>query len=174
MPAVKRNPPVPIPTPEEDTEFVKIVYKELSENARYYDGHIWQIPSVTIAVNAFLIDQAFSENVQNFDLVRIFMVISAAFFTFVLLIALVKHRLHKSAQDRNIEKIEKHLKLREELHLRYKFSKKEHLEEVEGKNPDKILKLLAPIGANKGLMYVMVVIFLVDIAILLGILFRFW
>ncbi len=172
MPAVKKLSLVS--TPEEDIDFIKIVYKELSENARYYDGHIWQIPSVTIAVNAFLINQAFSENVQDIPFVRVLMVISAAVFTFVLLIALVKHRLHKSAQDRNIEKIEKHLKLREELHLRYKFSKKEHLEEVEGKKPDKILRLLASVGANRGLMYVMVVIFLVDIVILLGIPFRCW
>jgi hypothetical protein len=170
MPTVKKHPPAP----EEDVDFIKIVYKELSENARYYDGHIWQIPSVTIAVNAFLINQAFSDNVQDFPLIRILMVSSAAVFTFVLLVALVKHRLHKSAQDRNIERIEKHLKLREELHFRYNFSKKEHLEEVEGKKQAKILQVLAPVGANKGLMCVMVVIFFVDIAILLGILFRYW
>ena len=170
MPARKKPSSLRV-SPKDKMDFTKIVYKEISENSRYYDGHVWQIPSVTVAVNAFLIGQAFSDGVHGADWVRALMVISAAFFTFVLLVALVKHRLHKSAQDKNIQKIEQYLGLDEKLHHRYRFP--EEINEVEGR-PNFIEKLLGPMRANTWLMSVMAVTFLVDIAILVGIFLHSW
>jgi preprotein translocase subunit SecG len=156
---------------KERLDFLKIVYQELSENSRYYDGHIWQIPSVTITVNAFLVGQAFSDSVKNAPMVRTLVVLSAAFFTFVLLIALVKHTLHRSAQDKNIEKIEKYMQLDEEMHHRYDL--RIELQQVE-RRPGFVEKLLSPMRANVWLMYVMVVVFIADIFILAGIISRLW
>jgi hypothetical protein len=164
MPIAKKLPDAP--APEEDIDFIKIVYKELSENARYYDSHVWQIPSITIAVNAFLIGQAFSENMKDAPWARALIVFSAAFFTFVLLIALVKHKLHKSAQDKNIKKIEERMQLDKEFHHVYDL--KTELEKVE-KHPNVIEHVLAPMRAGAWLMYVMVVILIVDAVILFGI-----
>jgi len=160
-------------SPEDQMDFVKIVYKEIFENSRYYDGHVWQIPSVTTAVNAFLIGQAFSASLLSPDKmwVRALVVLSASFFTFVLLIALVKHRLHKSAQEKNIEKIEQYMNLNEELHHRYQFPKE--IEQVE-KRPNFIERLLGPLRANTWLMSVMALTVLVDVAILVGIILGKW
>lgn len=169
MPAAKKK----SAAPKEDADFVKIVYQQLSENARYYDGHVWQIPSVTVAVNAFLLGQAFSENMQGEKLLQILVVLSGALLTFVLLVALVKHRLHKDAQDRNIRKIEEHLGLPPRLHHRYNFAdtEGEDFKEVEGSKPFWIVKELAPFGANKWLMGVMAVTILIDAIIVFYIAF---
>jgi hypothetical protein len=158
----KSNLPQSPISPEEERDTLKIVYKELSEQSRYYDTHIWQIPSVTVAVNAFLIGQAFSDSLQDQTWVQALVVFSAAFFTFVLLIALVKHRLHKSGQDANIRKIEKHLKV-EEFHHLYQFP--EEIDQVE-KAPNIIVKILSGRAANTWLMSVLVLTVLVDLAIL--------
>lgn len=166
MPSNKKTSPAPSITAEEKRDFIKIVYQQLSENARYYDGHVWQIPSVTIAVNAFLIGQAFSEDMKDAVWARELIVFSAAFFTFVLLIALVKHKLHKSAQDKNMKKIENHLQLQEDFH--YVYNLKTELEKVE-EYPNLVERLLAQMRAGAWLMYVMVVILIVDITILVGV-----
>lgn len=170
----KTSAPTPSPvSPEDQMDFVKMVYKEISENSRYYDGHVWQIPSVTTAVNAFLIGQAFSDSLLTPDKiwVRGLVVLSAAFFTFVLLVALVKHRLHKSAQEKNIEKIEKYMNLPADLHHRYGFPKE--IDQVEGR-ANVIEKMLGSLRANTWLMSVMALTVLVDVAILAGIIFFGW
>lgn len=167
---IESHAPQPSPSPEEKDDFKKIVYKEIFENSRYYDAHVWQIPSVTIAVNAFLIGQAFSDSVQNVC-VRALVVLSASFFTFVLLIALVKHRLHKSAQDQNIRQIEESFNLEDKFHHIYKFP--EELDDVE-KKPNVFEKLLAPRSARTWLMSVMGLTILTDLVILAGILLSRW
>lgn len=169
MPAAKK----PSAASKEDADFIKIVYQQLSENARYYDGHVWQIPSVTVAVNAFLLGQAFSESMKGEKLLQILVVLSGALLTFVLLVALVKHRLHKDAQDRNIHKIEEHLGLDSRFHQRYNFTDPQgaDFKEVEGDRPFWIVKQLAPLGANQWLMGVMAVTILVDAIIVFYIAF---
>ena len=174
MPAGKKSLPAQSPvSPEDQMDFVKMVYKEISENSRYYDGHVWQIPSVTTAVNAFLIGQAFSDSLLTPDKiwVRGLVVLSAAFFTFVLLVALVKHRLHKSAQEKNIEKIEKYMNLQEDLHHRYAFPKE--INQVENR-PNIIERMLGSLRANTWLMSVMGLTVLVDVVILVGIALGKW
>ena len=157
-------------SPEEERDTLKIMYKELLENSRYYDSHIWQIPSVTVAVNAFLIGQAFSDSLQDQTWVQALVVFSASFFTFVLLIALVKHRLHKSGQDTNIRKIEEYLSV-EKFHHLYRFP--DELDLVE-KKPSITVRLLSGMKANTWLMSVMVLTALVDLAILIGIVLGQW
>lgn len=181
MPSRKKSdtPQSPL-TPEEQLDFIKIVYRDICESSRYYDSHIWQIPSVTIAVNAFLIGQAFSAGMveqissgatSTVFWVRMLVVLSASVFTLVLLIALVKHRLHKSAQDENIKKIEKYMNLPGDLHYRYDLSTE--LKQVEPK-PNFLERLLAPLRAHTWLTAVMVVTFLADLVIFVGIAFGKW
>jgi hypothetical protein len=98
-------------------------------------------------------------------------VLSASFFTLVLLIALVKHSLHKSAQDQNIRKIEKYMNLPDELHYRYNLSSE--LKKVES-HPNPIEWLLARARAHTWLMLVMGLTLLVDLAILVGIAREWW
>lgn len=157
--------------PEDQLDFVKIVYRDICESSRYYDSHIWQIPSVTIAVNAFLIGQAFSDSLEGATVVRALVVFSASFFTLVLLIALIKHRLHKSAQDENIKKIETYMNLPAELH--YRFDLKKELRKVEPK-PNLLESWLAPLRAHTWLMSVMVITLIADLAIFVGIVLGRW
>jgi len=172
MPSSKKsNVPQPHLTAEEQLDFVKIVYRDICESSRYYDSHIWQIPSVTIAVNAFLIGQAFSESLSGATVIRALVVFSASFFTLVLLIALIKHRLHKSAQDQNIRAIESYMNLPGEFHYRYDFS--EELEKVESK-PNFMERFLAPLRAHTWLMSVMGVTLVVDLVIFFGIAYGRW
>ena len=172
MPPRKTPAPAPSPiTPEEQLDFVKIVYKEIFENSRYYDGHVWQIPSVTVAVNGFLVGQAFAPELDPAPFVRMMVVFGASVFTFVLLLALVKHRLHKSGQDLNIEKIEKYFQLPDTLHQKYNFSDREQIKLV---RPNLYERMLAPLSAGKWLMFVMALTVVTDIAILVGIGFGIW
>lgn len=172
MPTQKKTNPSPSSlTSEDQLDFIKIVYRDICETSRYYDSHIWQIPSVTIAVNAFLIGQAFSDSLSDADWVRGLVVFSASFFTLVLLVALIKHRLHKSAQDENIKKIERYMNLPDELHHRYNFSSE--LEKVEP-HPNFFERRLAPTRAHTWLTSVMGVTLFADIVILAGIIFRLW
>jgi hypothetical protein len=176
MPSPKKNVSQSPLTPEDQLDFIKIVYGDICESSRYYDSHIWQIPSVTIAVNAFLVGQAFSASMvepssSGVAWVRMLVVLSASFFTLVLLIALVKHQLHKGAQDKNIKKIEKYMNLPDELHYRYDLSKE--LEKVEPK-PSFLERLFAPLRAHTWLMAVMVVTLVADLAIFVGIALGWW
>ena len=104
-------------------------------------------------------------------MVRALVVLSASFFTFVLLVALVKHTLHRSGQDKNIKKIEDYMNFKEDMHHHYDFQKE--LKQVVSK-PNSVEKLLSPMRANVWLMYVMVVIFIADIIIFAGIVYKAW
>lgn len=158
---------------EDQMDFIKIVYRDICESSRYYDSHIWQIPSVTIAVNAFLIGQAFSDSLSGATAVRALVVFSASFFTLVLLVALIKHRLHKSAQDVNIKKIEKYMNLPDDLHYRYNLSSLKDLKQVES-NPNIFERILSRTRAHTWLTSVMGVTLLADLVILVGIIFNRW
>ena len=153
---------------KEKRDILMMIYKETSENARYYDSHIWQIPSVTVAINAFLIGQAFSDGLRGETWVQALVVLSASFFTFVLLIALVKHRLHKRAKDANLKIIaeSEYLKVEEKFTREYQFPTDLPLLE---KNPVIILKILSGMKANLWLMSVMAITVLVDLVIFIGI-----
>lgn len=165
---------------EEEKEFLKIIYREMTEKSRYYDAHVWQIPSITIAVNAFLVGQSFAESLQNAIWVRALVVLSASLFTFVLLIALVKHRLHQRAQDLNIRNIERFF-LKENMeyfHPWYNFSLMEDIKTVEEVDSEKKLNLMVrrigPMRAHKWLMFVMLLTAITDLVIFLGILAGYW
>ena len=98
-------------------------------------------------------------------------VFGASVFTFVLLLALVKHRLHKSGQDLNIEKIEKYFQLPDTLHQKYNFSDREQIKLV---RPNLYERMLARLSAGKWLMFVMALTVITDIAILVGIWLGAW
>ena len=170
MPARKKPSSLRV-SAKDQMDFTKIVYKEIFENSRYYDGHVWQIPSVTVAVNGFLVGQAFAAELHPAPIVRMMVVFGASVFTFVLLLALVKHRMHKSGQDLNIEKIEKYLQLPDSLHQKYNFSDREQIKLV---RPNLYERMLAPLSAGKWLMFVMALTVITDIAILVGIGFGIW
>jgi hypothetical protein len=165
---------------DEEKEFLKIIYKEISEKSRYYDAHVWQIPSITIAVNAFLIGQSFAESLRAVTWVRTLVVLSASFFTFVLLIALVKHRLHQRAQDLNIRNIEGFFLKKKLKYFRpwYNFSNIEDIRKVEEvdheKKLDPIIRTVGPLRAHRWLIFVMSLTVFTDIVILVGILARYW
>ncbi len=165
---------------EEEKDFLKIIYREISEKSRYYDSHVWQIPSVTITVNAFLIGQSFSENVQNAIWVRALVVLSASFFTFVLLIALVKHRLHQRAQDLNARSIESFFLKEKVGSFRpwYNFSKIDDIKRVEEvsseKDLDPVVRKVGPMRAHRWLIFVMSLTVFTDVVILIGILAHYW
>lgn len=157
---------------KEQRDILKVVYKEISENARYYDASIWQIPSVTVAINAFLIGQTFSDGLRGETWVQALVVLSASFFTFVLLIALVKHRLHKRGKDLNLKEIyENGLEVDEKFY--HEFDLQKELHKLEDK-PGRILRRLAGMKANRWLMSVMLITIMVDLVIFVGIVCGKW
>jgi len=165
---------------EQEQDFLKIIYKEMSERSRYYDAHVWQIPSVTVAVNAFLVGQAFAEGLQGATIARALVVFSATFFTFVLLIALVKHRLHQRAQDQNILRIEETFmnEKADIFHPTYNFSNVDHIRNVEqipqNEKPGLIVRKLGSMRAHQWLINVMSITVITDIVIFTGIILYWW
>lgn len=162
--------------PDQDFEILKLLYNEYCSGWRHYDSHIWQIPSLAVAVNGFLIAQAFSENLivanGNNQIVRGMMVFVAGLFTFVLLIALVKHRLHQRAKDQNIKRIEGFMPQKYRT-LMFNFRDPNVLKNVEP-NAMFLERWLAPAFTNHWLMTVMACTILTDAVILVGIIARFW
>lgn len=162
--------------PDQDFEILKLLYNEYSCGWRHYDSHIWQIPSLAIAVNGFLIAQTFNRDLiaaqGNILIVRAMMVFIAALFTFVLLVALVKHRLHQRAKDKNIQRIEAFWPEKYRTIL-FNFRDARVLKEVE---PYSTLleRWLAPAFTNHWLMAVMVFTVVTDLVIMAGILARSW
>jgi hypothetical protein len=98
----KSKPTIPDFTAKEKEVLARML-SEARTDWRHFDSHIWQIPTAAIAVNTFLVSQAFGAQLTPLPALRIAIVLSSAFLTWVLLIALVKHRLHQRSQDRNIE-----------------------------------------------------------------------
>lgn len=162
--------------PDQDFEILKLLYNEYCSGWRHYDSHIWQIPSLAVAVNGFLIAQAFSENLiasnGNNRIVRGMMVFVAGLFTFVLLIALVKHRLHQRAKDQNIKRIEDFMPKKYRT-LMFNFRDPNVLKDVEP-NAMFLERWLAPAFTNHWLMAVMACTILTDVVILVGILAQRW
>jgi hypothetical protein len=149
-------------------------YKILNENWRHYDSHLWQIPSVALAINAFLIAQAFSDELMPYVPIRMIVVFISAFFTFVLLVALVKHRLHQRAQDKNkeslLELIQSEVPLKYEV---FNFSDPAVLKNVE-EDSFFIERWLAPRKAHKWLMSVLSITVILDLVVLGGIALCYW
>jgi hypothetical protein len=170
--------PLPPSLSPNQKDFLKIVYQEISEEKRHYDSHIWQIPSLTIPVNAFLIGQAFSIRTatENPILVRGLVTLGASLYTFVLLIALVKHRLHQCAQRTNAIKIEEKfltLPIMKYYHHEYNLADKNELHIVEP-DPNIIESVLAPMKAHTWLMSIMLLTLIIDLITLVGIVFGKW
>lgn len=167
---------IDIPIPQQDFEILKLLYNEYCNGWRHYDSHIWQIPSLAIAVNGFLIAQTFNENLiasqNNTQFVRGMMVFVAGLFTFVLLIALVKHRLHQRAKDQNIKRIEDFLPKKYRT-LMFNFRDPKVLKDVEP-NAMFLERWLAPAFTNHWLMTVMACTILTDVIILVGIFVHWW
>jgi len=170
--------PLPPSLSPNKKDFLKIVYQEISEEKRHYDSHIWQIPSLTIPVNAFLIGQAFSIRTatENPIFVRGLVTLGASLYTFVLLIALVKHRLHQCAQRTNARKIEEKfltLSIMEEYHHEYNLVDKKDLYEVEP-HPNIIERVLARRTAHTWLTSIMLLTLIIDLITLVGIVCGKW
>lgn len=166
----------PSTIPEQDFEIMKLLYNQYCSGWRHYDSHVWQIPSLAVAVNGFLIAQAFNRDLiaaqANIWVVRAMMVFVAGLFTFVLLIALVKHRLHQRAKDKNIARIESFLPEKYRTQM-YNFRDAAVMKEVE---PHAMFleRWLAPIFTNHWLMWVMVFTVVTDAIIMTGIILRTW
>lgn len=162
--------------PDQDFEIMKLLYNQYCSGWRHYDSHVWQIPSLAVAVNGFLIAQAFNQDLIAMQsliwIVRAMMVFIAGLFTFVLLIALVKHRLHQRAKDKNIARIE-NMMPKEYRTLMYNFRDPAVMQEVE---PHAMFleRWLAPAYTNHWLMWVMVLTVATDVIIVAGIIARLW
>jgi len=155
----------------QELEISKLAYDKHLSNWRHYDSHIWQIPSLAMAINAFLVGQAFNpELVGSNREFRALMIFLSGYFTFVLLIALVKHRLHESAQDKNISEIEKHLGIDSDLSKRYPFNNTQDIKAVDP-HPYFIVLALGTMKANKWLMSVMLMIVVIDLLLCIGVIF---
>lgn len=167
---------------DQDIKTLFVLYDRCRSEWLHYDAHVWQIPSLAIAINTFLIGQAFNPELLKvpatnnaitlLDLMffRGMIIVLAGFFTFVLLVALVKHRLHQRAKDKNIEDIEKHLGYKI---TNYDFSKPEKILEVERK-PFFIELWLGPLRTNHWLMGVMGLTIVIDAVLLMGIVVSWW
>lgn len=165
-------------------EVIKMLYEQSCNDWRHYDSHVWQIPSLALAINILLVGQAFNQSftgnaaakaaqtitvlgLTSFQIIRSIIVLFASFFTFVLLLALVKHRLHQRGKDQNIKDLEELL-----VHKRwiYDFANPKILELIEP-HPNFITRIFAPLKANLYLMWIMVLTIIIDFGIILGILF---
>ena len=149
----------------EISENTRVVYQLYVENWRHYDALVWQIQSIAVALNGFLIAQAFGESMANQPVVRAVLMFTGGLFTFVLWIALVKHLLYQRAQDYNV------LGLRKSLGVQVKwfdFSKKTDVEIVMGKQP-RIIRWAARQKAHKWLLSIMGFIAVADLILCVGI-----
>jgi hypothetical protein len=154
-------------------EFLKIQYGNYCEDWRHYDNHVWQIPSLAVTVNAFLVGQAFNpigSGKAPVDVVRILLLLAAGLFTFVLLIALVKHRLHQCAKDYNKRQIEAIFSRSTSM---IDFNDLDQMKKAEP-HPYFLERWLAPRKTNKWLMAVMGFTVFMDICLLAGILLGKW
>lgn len=179
-----QQPPAQNPPPH--FEILKLLYERAGQNWLHYDSHVWQIPSLAIALNTFLIGQIFNPDIlavkntlpldflkislETAGIVRGLLALLAGLLTFVLLVALVKHRLHQRAQDQHFKTLEQ---LFGQVLKEYDFSKKKDLYEVE-KHPFFIERWLAPRKTNKWLMGVMLFAIGIDLILFVGIVFRLW
>jgi len=67
----------------------------------HLDSLVWQIPTISIAVNAFLASSYINENSNN--TIRLVIVTFSLVFNVVALIALVKHRFHSDVKAYELE-----------------------------------------------------------------------
>jgi len=154
----------------EASENTRIVYELFVENWRHYDALVWQIQSIAVALNGFLVAQAFGAELAKAIEVRAILMFMAGFFTFVLWIALVKHLLHQRAQDHNV------LALRQALGVKarwFDFSRQKDVEMVMGRT-SRIFRWAARQKAHRWLLFVMGFIALADMVMFAGIIARIW
>jgi uncharacterized membrane protein YhaH (DUF805 family) len=181
METIKLNPAVEL-TSEERRKVLLALYDRCRSEWIHYDSHVWQIPSLAIALNAFLLGQTFNpqlltqisgKDTSTFPDLMIFrsmILFLAGLFTFVLLIALVKHRLHQRSKDQNIKEIENLLGIRiEPCH----FEEKSVLDEIDP-NPTLIQRWLSPLKTNHWLAGVMGLTILIDAVLFIGVVSRWW
>ena len=88
------------------------LHRDCIQYLTHLDSLIWQIPTISMAVNAFLASSYINENSN--ELIRLIIVVFSLIFNVVALIALIKHRLHAEAKTSDLEyiqdEIEKELK----------------------------------------------------------------
>jgi len=168
-------------------EVIKLLYERASCDWRHYDNHIWQIPSLAVAINSFLVGQAFNPDLINstfncvvpsmgnlivepYRIVRALIIFLALCFTFVLTIALTKHRLHERAKDLNLINLENSMKYKTQI---FSFDDPKVLNKVE---PQLTLleRWLAPRKAHRYLIAIMGLTMLVDGILFLSILLLGW
>jgi hypothetical protein len=79
----------------EHFEILLLQYRECLSFIRNYNSAIWQIPSITVAINSFLIVVylGYAKTVET----RLIVLLIALAFTFVLTIQLKKHRFFQEA-----------------------------------------------------------------------------
>jgi hypothetical protein len=155
----------------QEFQILKLAYDKHLSNWRHYDSHIWQIPSLAMAINAFLVGQAFNPELVGANReFRALMIFLSGFFTFVLLIALVKHRLHECAQDKNIAIIESRLGIEGFLSKKFPFNNTQDILVIDP-HANFIVRVLGTLKANQWLMYVMLMIVLIDLFLCIGVIF---
>jgi len=163
-----------------DFEVIKLLYERASNDWRHFDNNVWQIPSLALAINTFMLSVVFNSDLTNASnassaiWIRSLIISLATFFTIVLLIALVKHRLHQCGKDKNLEILEKLLPLQTK---RYETKDKDVVKLLE---PDAyeptgwIVGVVAPFKAHNFLALVMVFTIVMDIVMFIGIITGNW
>jgi hypothetical protein len=171
---------------EKNFENIRVVYEQYSENWRHYDDLIWQVQSIAVALNGFLITQVFGESLTKAAEIRAILMFVASFFTFILWIALIKHILHQGAQSHNIRELREQLGVKTKWFIfshskskdkrRNKEIEKEIEKDIElaiGPTP-KLIKLVAGQKAHQWLIFVMGFISIADFVMFMGIVIRMW
>lgn len=160
-----------------DFEVIKLLYERASNDWRHFDNNVWQIPSLALAINTFMLSVVFNSDlikVPSAIWIRSLIIFLATFFTIVLLIALVKHRLHQRGKDMNLEVLEKLLPLQTKLYDTRDKDVVKLLEPDAYKPAGWIEGIVAPLKAHNFLTGVMVVTILMDIAMFIGIITGNW
>lgn len=93
-------------TPNEP-EYLMAVYAQYSAGWRHYNGSIWQIPAVAMAMNTLLVGTALDERLASDEWAGVILIVLAILLTFVLMIASWKHFVHQRFNYENKKMLEK-------------------------------------------------------------------
>jgi uncharacterized membrane protein YhaH (DUF805 family) len=165
------------PAEIENFEVIKLLYERASNDWRHYDSHVWQIPSIALAVNTFFIGEAFNKDLITFSnsnysyrIVRSIIILIASFFTLVLTIALTKHRLHQQGKAKNLCLLEDKLGMHTVI---YRFEDPKVLSEIE-ERPFFLEKWMGKLKTHNWLLIIMALTLILDVIVLIGILAFGW
>jgi len=140
-------------------------HSECFSDRRTQVNMVWQIPSITLAINTFL-GVLYLGYAKEITAARLLALAASVFFTFVALMALIKHRFFEIARTRDIIWLQNELKKIESNIREIKFSSEDIICDKVG-YPDVPRHFLSRRSAYNWLRNMMVAMLIILVSLLL-------